>query len=1092
MKTKLKKWLAASAMLAILSLGGIQAQSPFAGGSGTLADPYLIQTVEQLDSVRNHLDAHFALVNDLDMTGIVVWIPIGRRDTIGERFTGSFDGRNHVIRNLVFTGTTAVGAATINSTGLFGFLAPADGGVAVRNLGLENFEITPQLNIAGILAGCLTRGTVFNVFVDNSFMEGTGRNQVGGLVGRVRSGNVLRSWVNVRVNGAAIVGGLVGNLATASGFSPSLIENSYSLGRIFATGSQIGGIAGSANGQTIRNSYTVATVLSGGAAAAGVAGNTATQRAILESNVVLSDTIRSTALATLHRIAASNDAGLVDLRGNFALETTYLHHLSATADSILTVLNGDTLRGRHGQSITLEQASLVETFTTAPFNWNFENTWQIVGATDFPTHRPVPAVASVTIDSEITVGVGLDGILTWTVLPAEADPTVWFKSLDTDIATVANNGEVIGEDIGEVRIVIFAGSIDNPVTDTVTVTIVPSPMDEIRFTVDELVVEHGFTDTLRWVRYPETTPRRVTLESLDTLIATVIVQNDGDRVNARGIVTGVAQGETRIVVHSTSEPIRRDTVDIIVREADVRSVSFTIREIETVYDIPTQLTWTVYPAQAYQGVTFESLDDDIVTVNVEGVITGIGLGEARVVVSAGRAVPLGRDTTLTDTIAITVYEMLIDAGAGTRANPFIITTVEQMNQIRQLLGHHFLLANDLDMTDVEWHPIGVIGAPFTGSFDGGNHIIRNLTINDSAADVALFARVETADSGAIAIQNLGLVDAYIRNRTTAAATRTGALVGWFRYGTILNVFADSTEVRSGGGNTGGLVGQMQTGRLSQSWFSGTVFGTGGLVGSAGRVAVGFGGSIIEDSYMSGSVEGNANIGGVVGVFTWHSILRNVYTTATVRANANTAGGIAAMLTNHATISTSVSLAPSVRADGAAVFRIASGADTVFFNNFALATMQLISGETATTVGRVGLDSVNGYSIPMIAAQMIQTYTTAPFAWDFENIWRMNPNDPRLPVFIWQVEEDDTPSSILNPIPPAASVAVSVSPNPTFGEVSIEIENAEIKQVLIFTMTGQQVFSTTQSEFNIEHLSRGIYVVHIITDVGNFVSRIIRR
>ena len=37
----------------------------FAGGSGTIDDPYQIETVEQLDYVRNDLNSHYVLNNNI-------------------------------------------------------------------------------------------------------------------------------------------------------------------------------------------------------------------------------------------------------------------------------------------------------------------------------------------------------------------------------------------------------------------------------------------------------------------------------------------------------------------------------------------------------------------------------------------------------------------------------------------------------------------------------------------------------------------------------------------------------------------------------------------------------------------------------------------------------------------------------------------------------------------------------------------------------------------------------------------------------------------------------------------------------------------
>ncbi|MBP3193892.1 hypothetical protein [Natronogracilivirga saccharolytica] len=42
------------------------ATAQFAGGSGTEDDPYQIETVEQLQDIRNHTDKHFIQIADID------------------------------------------------------------------------------------------------------------------------------------------------------------------------------------------------------------------------------------------------------------------------------------------------------------------------------------------------------------------------------------------------------------------------------------------------------------------------------------------------------------------------------------------------------------------------------------------------------------------------------------------------------------------------------------------------------------------------------------------------------------------------------------------------------------------------------------------------------------------------------------------------------------------------------------------------------------------------------------------------------------------------------------------------------------------
>ena len=53
----------------ILPVGSITAfaADEFAGGTGVNGDPWLIETAEQLNNVRNHLDGYFELIGDIDL-----------------------------------------------------------------------------------------------------------------------------------------------------------------------------------------------------------------------------------------------------------------------------------------------------------------------------------------------------------------------------------------------------------------------------------------------------------------------------------------------------------------------------------------------------------------------------------------------------------------------------------------------------------------------------------------------------------------------------------------------------------------------------------------------------------------------------------------------------------------------------------------------------------------------------------------------------------------------------------------------------------------------------------------------------------------
>lgn len=73
--------------------------SPFASGSGTSNDPYVICTAAQLLQVGKYLSSSFVLAADIDLSASDWTSPIGFAQS-QQNFSGLFDGQNHTISNL--------------------------------------------------------------------------------------------------------------------------------------------------------------------------------------------------------------------------------------------------------------------------------------------------------------------------------------------------------------------------------------------------------------------------------------------------------------------------------------------------------------------------------------------------------------------------------------------------------------------------------------------------------------------------------------------------------------------------------------------------------------------------------------------------------------------------------------------------------------------------------------------------------------------------------------------------------------------------------------------------------------------------------
>ena len=185
-------------------------------------------------------------------------------------------------------------------------------------------------------------------------------------------------------------------------------------------------------------------------------------------------------------------------------------------------------------------------------------------------------------------------------------------------------------------------------------------------------------------------------------------------------------------------------------------------------------------------------------------------------------------------------------GSGTRNDPYLISTAQQLAQFRDQVnrGDSDLCAKlvaDIDLGGQSWEPIGLTRTGYTGTFDGCGHLISNLRIDSISAKMSI-----TQSDG---------------NRHDIRVAGFFGVVG--SGGTVRAV---------------GITGQV-TGELSAS---GAGFYLGSLVGTTfGTVEECFstcsftGLSVRNDNYVGiGSLIGNAQPGGHI---------RNCYSTGTVSA-----------------------------------------------------------------------------------------------------------------------------------------------------------------------------------------------------------------
>ena len=222
----------------------------FAHGSGTEQDPYQVWTADDLNGVRDYLDAYFIQMADIDLSGYANWDPIGEATTGTGHFSGHYDGNGFAVSNLTMS------YSDFRAVGLFGSLFNG----SIKNLGVENVNIncSGAVFCAGGLVGTASSDNKSLYNITNCYSKGIviSTKCVGLLVGS-NGAPVIKCWsegsVRAETYQYADAGGLVGHQSSHS------IENSCSYANV--EGVRAGGLLGTSySGAEVINSYSGGTV----------------------------------------------------------------------------------------------------------------------------------------------------------------------------------------------------------------------------------------------------------------------------------------------------------------------------------------------------------------------------------------------------------------------------------------------------------------------------------------------------------------------------------------------------------------------------------------------------------------------------------------------------------------------------------------------------------------------------------------------------------------------------------------------------------------------------------------------------------------
>jgi len=227
----------------------------FAGGDGSLDDPYQVTNVEELQSINNVSSwgdyYYFLVTNDINASNTLTWNSGAGFAPIDLRHS-NLNGGGYNISNLHMY------YPSDSQIGLIGTMTSSD---SVANVILTDCNITGGRDVGGI-AGRITQ----DVAISNCTVSGniTGTNAVNSIVGGIVGGmesSATASYINGVVSVCNIDGD--GQLGGAFGQSYANINNSYSNSSVVGSGQRVGGFIGGMYGGTLTNTYSSGSVSTG-------------------------------------------------------------------------------------------------------------------------------------------------------------------------------------------------------------------------------------------------------------------------------------------------------------------------------------------------------------------------------------------------------------------------------------------------------------------------------------------------------------------------------------------------------------------------------------------------------------------------------------------------------------------------------------------------------------------------------------------------------------------------------------------------------------------------------------------------------------
>lgn len=903
----------------------------FAGGAGTVDDPYKISTgaelaylAEKVNGGKSYSGNYFKLTSDIRLNADDVptagdslnsWTSIGNANA--KKFQGTFDGDGHTISGLYINNA-------VQNQGLFGYVGR--GGV-VQNLVVAGRVTATGQNYVGGIVARLNGGTVQNCGFYGAVTAGT--SYTGGVVG---SGSATNCWYYRTDDGASVLG--VYGARSGTNCYHNVHDNSkgaYYEDKAFGDGT----VADLLNPYAYENGLPLWKVGS--------------------SYLIIDTTLKYDALVKLATgVKNSTVAGKVGF-GSSLVQSK----LTNSGDALMLVAaegTGDvryTVKNPQGDGVTITEADLVPTSTpytvktedvdengiitlyygtedefTADLTesgWYYNNT---TGSYKIQTPEELRFLATLVNDKHIdfsgktitlNADIDLSGIKDWAPIGKDADHP--FKGTFNGNEKVISGMTVAGDYANAGLFgVVDGGTIQNVTVKDGKVT--------------SAAAGANVGGIVGWLKsggvYSCACTAEVSGSGQNAVIGGLVGKNDSTNAVDTGYCygtedlkpVGVGTYANCYYMATSSTYNKKDTDDDTgARTQDEFDLGRVAYELGWGYDTTAQkklpvLSSSVYAEELTLTKPANLQPSVVVTIGNSDKRTLTGAdGKQYFYAASGADVPLTiqgipanqqiifspyAPISTDDGLALRVRSSaedneytysLVEADIGwyesnkeTKAYAFetayelvgfSLLVNGELGKYESFAGWKLSLEGDVDLNNIQWMPIGV-SSSFDGTFNGNNHAIIGLNVDAAKGYAGLFGWLKGT------VQNLQVQGSA---KASGSVSCIGGIVGYNDGGTVQNCLSEvNVNAESASASAGGVVGNSTSaGVVNLCWNEGSVTGgtTGGIVGS--------GSGTVTNCANFGDVTGGTSysVGGIAGSGT----VANSYNLGSVTGAANKAYGI---------------------------------------------------------------------------------------------------------------------------------------------------------------------------------------------------------